>query len=964
MTDTVDRLSTLIRASDGAAWGAENGALLTEALALAEAAGEEQYAYAVRMRLAINAHLIDDHELLLATFAVCEQQHTSDPVRFPANPAHMGRPGNGYQYSDLYWIWKWIPNVLMTSPAFSAEVVEESLRDLEAGFSRAGLPDKCVAQRRLTWAVERADVAAIGEWAQRVDMLPDDEHSDCAACSRSELIGAALALGDEPRALRLLGEIEDAGYDCAEEPAVAYSQLLDVLAAQPESHRLAAAVEHIVHSEGALGESTDAVARLVVFLARSGQAGRALTIARRTLHRIVAAPLDEGTHELILAATAVAVRAVLATSAQTTGGVGDAAIPEADEPGLQRYLGRAPAGHTVDSLGRAAEHAAWTIAARFDARNGTSAHAHRLTAMLDDRRYPGLHLRLPVDPDAAFTAEFAVAPPLFRVQDAVIAEPADGHQAVGAVTNLAQLGREADAIALGRRWLDRIDGPLDRAILLHRLAVAVNRVDPSADARALFDESMAALGHAGLCDLADAIGTLGAWAYCEVPHGEYPAVHAAISGLLRSGVDEATVGVALTFVIEAYATPAEAPGALDLLGATGPLVPRLADSAWSSKVAGARLYLAQGPDADPQAILRALAQFPGEVLDCEQVRTEHSRGIALGMLGDAEGAMNATLAAYVAVTRWGDAAHRASVVTSLALAAARNDRPTEVVAIAGFLEQVAGALAPEVAATSLLRVAHALTEVGLGSQAISPIERAVTLLEMTPSPNHGLLGLAYRHLGEAASGIAERRLAITHFTASTQAFEAASDPLQAAESALKAAAEELRLGNVMQAGQIAEAVAQSAGQLDDSWALRLGALHLMADAAARAGADLVADREVEAAYEAALECALDAHDPQAASTARLGVLESYARWLVRRDRCADAVPLSREAWQLARGGPSGEGYGEEALTLALALGGRGDALALEERQAVLAELLADPRTPQLIAEQARRLRPTTDPTTT
>lgn len=382
----------LIGRAEATPWGAECGALLGEAIALADAAGEEQLAYAARLRLVANASMTHDNELAMATFAICEQTHSTDPLKYPGRTAELdlGLPPD---YNDLYWMWKWVPGWLISTPMFSAADVEQSLTDLANAYQRAGVPGMAVAQRHLDWAVERADLPQIAHWLGVAASLPSDSYSDCNACWLCNQMVALLLLGEVETALRRLDEIITGGFNCAEEPARAYSFVLAELVAAGRLDDARRGLKLIMHSQRGLPDNHAIMGRAMIFLTRCGHSQRALTIGRRCLARVAAAPLRTDAHELLFTALAVA------GAAETAAGRGDRLVPEADEPALTKYLGKTK-GTTVAMLAQRAETAARNLAEKFDRRNGTNAHTDTLEKNL---AAPTIDVVLPPPPDAAAT---------------------------------------------------------------------------------------------------------------------------------------------------------------------------------------------------------------------------------------------------------------------------------------------------------------------------------------------------------------------------------------------------------------------------------------------------------------------------------------------------------------------------------------------------------------------------------
>lgn len=937
MSEAIDKISRLLRISDRTMWGPECAALLAEAVSLADSAGEEQYAYAARMRQCVNASFMNDNELLLATFAICEGMHSSDPLRFPADPKQMKPAGVGYDYVDLYWIWKWVPGILMESPDFPNAAIDEALTDLEQAYRDAGLPPKAPLQRRLGWAVERGDRAETQAWIDRLAELPDDEHSDCPACARSRLIEAELLLERDDRALTLLEEIVAGGYGCNHEPAVAYSHCLDALARDGQGHRISSGIDEILSNESVVSESVGAISRLGLFLVRAGEPGRALALLRRIVHRMAEAPLEVITHETLLTALAVTARV------NTEAGHGATAVPEADDPRLSHYFGAPAGGHTLATLAEASGASARDLARRFDERNQTNAHTEWVEAALrDDVRYE-VELGMPVDPAMAF-ADLAVgAESLFRIDDALVPEPTDTASALNTVYHLQAGTRDEEAIAIGRRWLPRIESALDRAVLFHSLAAATTRLAGPDAAAPLAEESLASLRAAGFADLADALAALGPAFYANPSEEDEITLPGAIARLAAAGTEPGVLGFAIAFEPRPFAGEDSLELALGLLDQAGTVVRRLGHGhLWADLPTLAKLDLLGLSDAAPERMEEVLAAAAEPGSDRALAAYHFYRAEACGRRGDAAGAMAQELETHRLLARWGSARSRALTALSLARRAGAAGAVPELLAVSAFLDRIAASLEPEQAAQMLLEVASLEARAGR-REAYRSAKTALSLAQIPDEPDPFLLGRIHRELGHIQTAVRETRAAIQSFLASAAAFEEGGDYREAAESALFASYNELNLGNVVSAGRIAEAVLKAVPRLTDPWAIETSARHVLADAAARAGADRVPDETVQAAFDEALAASGRAPEPDQAAASRERILVSLAEWLLVRRRPVDAVAPAREAAELTRGAGDHPRYGVAAATLlrALCILAREDDRYLGEARSLAADLLAD-----------------------
>lgn len=892
MTDAAARITRLIQRSDRVEWGRECAGLLAEAITLADAAGEEQLAYAARMRQISNATMMDDAELALTTFAVCEDAHRRDPLRFPADPKQMRLSGLGYDFADLHWMWKWIPTILMAHPRFTSADVEDSLAGLEDAYRTAGLTSQAVPQRHLNWALIRGDAAAIRHWRDVAAALPPDDNADCGACSRSTLIEAALQLDDAPTAVTLLDEIVDGDFGCAEEPAVALSHMLPTLAREDRPDAVRTAVAEILFNQEVVTAHLGAAGRLVAFLTQAGQPERALVIARRALPKMAERPLN-GTGQLALL-TGLAV----ACDALVTRGNGGWPVPQADDAGLGPWLA-ADEPHTVATLADAARRAAHELAAAFDARNRTDHHTRALTdtlAQAGDEHF-ALDLELPPDAAAAFVATDGDPALLFRLSDAPVPVPTDGDDALRITTDLVRGGRHAEAIDVARVWLPRLEDPAARAAMVYRLGAALVGLPPEAgvDPDAVTADVCAAVEALGWPEGAAILAEVGPWAFRPVADAEAPAAQRLVKRWLAEGRPEEAIGFGVAFLRGAL-TDMEPHHLAELGDAAG--------AAWSQHLGGQPAWwsvqrapillraAATGADAADRAELVGLidaALTDATGMDAAALWSQRAE-----LADDANELADATLNAYRHTVAWAGASQRALFAVQLLRACSVAERSSEVMAVASFLRQLAPSLPPAWAGETLRAASMALLVAQADADAAQAADESIAALEVAEDPQPALAAGAHLARAEAAQRLREPRVAIDHYLRAADLHVAAEQPLAAADAALEAAFIHLSLGRPTDAGELAETVLGLVADHPGAWEQRLRAHHAYALAAARLG-DAAPSETVEAAFDEAL--ALAASPPTDVDAETAGVLAERvrtdkARWLTYRGRHDEARGLT------------------------------------------------------------------------
>lgn len=366
MTGYETRIRTLFEEIDDTPWGPREQALVAEAVALAQESGDERLEYEARLRQTSSANMSGDTDLMLTSFAWCLARHDDDPARFPAVVEPAG---------DLLWQYKWMAGALSGSPEFGSEQIAAVLDDMETHYRRAGIGESGVLMARFedAWSAGRADEAVALQ--ERLEATPRDDYSHCDACVRSQFADFFAETGRPEDAIRLVQEMIDGGFSCGEEPERALGRILvtylragmldEARSAHLRSYRLA--------KDNAA--NLDIVADNVVFCAVTGNEARALALVEKHLPWLVHDGLDAAAHEVALASFGVGLDAIAAA------GHPDTPVRGSDAPELVTVLGEHDGLWSVADLARRTWEVAGRIAAAFDARNGTDAHARSLARL-------------------------------------------------------------------------------------------------------------------------------------------------------------------------------------------------------------------------------------------------------------------------------------------------------------------------------------------------------------------------------------------------------------------------------------------------------------------------------------------------------------------------------------------------------------------------------------------------------
>ncbi|MFC9115441.1 MULTISPECIES: hypothetical protein [Streptomyces] len=388
---------------------------------------------------------------------------------------------------QLFWRFKWVANALRCLPEVPLASLRQWQTEMRDRYEKAGLDLQPYYGQAYQLAAHVGEDTALAYelWAGRTrGML-----SDCEACETCERALYHLAAGDDERALRAWEPVLGGEESCQEEPArsVSYA-LLPLLRAgrTDEARRL-----HLAGYRGCRRNPSTAgeVGRHLEFCALTGNEARGLELLaeNRTLFEEVDSPLAQ--LDLLTGVEVLLAR---------VGALGHGELPAAGFPGRS---------WTVASLRAEVRRRADDLAARFDARNGTTAHTDRRAARLG--RAPLLEsLELTLRPRTLEDVVPATAPAAPEPAEALPEAPAE---LIGRARELDEQGHpDAHACWARLRALttapdyvhpdDPEVGPLVRlrADLLEEEATLADRKDAHADAAALYEEAAGLYEDAGL----------------------------------------------------------------------------------------------------------------------------------------------------------------------------------------------------------------------------------------------------------------------------------------------------------------------------------------------------------------------------------------------------------------------------------------------------------------------------------
>ncbi|WP_372349500.1 hypothetical protein [Streptomyces sp. KL116D] len=302
----------------------------------------------------------------------------------------------------LFWRFKWVANALRALPEVPLTSLRQWLVEMRDRYVKAGLDLQPYYGQAYQLAAHTGENTALAYelWAGRTR----SRLSDCEACEICERALFHLAAGDDARALRVWDPVLRGKDSCQEEPARSVSHALLPLLRTGDADRARelhlAGYRACRRNPSMSGE----VGRHLEFCALTGNEARGLELLgeNRSLFDEVDSPQDQLD---FLTGVEVLLRRIVSLDRGELPTVG--------------YAGRT---WTVADLHTEVRRRADDLAARFDARNGTTAHADRRRARLE--RAPlldALELTLrtrslddvaePLAPAAARTARTAAAVP-------------------------------------------------------------------------------------------------------------------------------------------------------------------------------------------------------------------------------------------------------------------------------------------------------------------------------------------------------------------------------------------------------------------------------------------------------------------------------------------------------------------------------------------------------------------------
>ncbi|MFC0507273.1 tetratricopeptide repeat protein [Micromonospora costi] len=360
-----DDLWRVLREVSTMPYGAGQIAALEQLLRRVDAADDRELAFVTRMQGTTAYTYGGEPAKSFVTFSWCLGEFDRDPQPYHARHARQ-----------LLWHFKYMVSGLLKFPEVPLDRTNAVLDDMERRYRAGGHSLQAVHKHRFRVADHIGDTEAAAHWYRLWQTTPRDDLSDCAGCDPTTEVQYLSDTGRYADAVALAEPVLAGRLTCNEQPqAILTALLVPYLRVGRHDEARNAHREAYRRVRGNLSDLWD-IGDHIEFCTLTGNEARALELVERHLDWLDRAPSPAAAMHFA-ATAAAALRQV----------DGDLAV-------YRRAAGDRPAGD-VPAARLAAELAetAAALAARFDARNGTT----RQSELIADRlavRPTGEHLPL------------------------------------------------------------------------------------------------------------------------------------------------------------------------------------------------------------------------------------------------------------------------------------------------------------------------------------------------------------------------------------------------------------------------------------------------------------------------------------------------------------------------------------------------------------------------------------------
>ncbi|MFE0590134.1 hypothetical protein [Micromonospora echinospora] len=346
-------------------YGAGQIAALEQLLRRVDAADDRELAFVTRMQGTTVYIYGGEPAKSFVTFSWCLAEFDRDPQPYHARAARQ-----------LLWHFKYMVNGLLKFPEVPLDRTRAVLDDMERRYRAGGHSLQTVHKHRFMVADHVGDAEAAAHWYRLWQTTPRDDLSDCAGCDPTTQVRYFADTGRHAEAVALAEPVLAGRLNCPEQPqAIMTTLLVPYLRTGRHDEARNAHREAYRRMRGNLADLWE-IGDHVEFRTVTGNEAAALELVERHLDWLDRAPSPAAAMHFAAAASA-ALRQV------------DGALTVYRRAAADRPAADVPAARLADELAETAT----ALAARFDARNGTTHQselvAHRLAA-----RPAGEHLPL------------------------------------------------------------------------------------------------------------------------------------------------------------------------------------------------------------------------------------------------------------------------------------------------------------------------------------------------------------------------------------------------------------------------------------------------------------------------------------------------------------------------------------------------------------------------------------------
>ena len=358
MPHSEDELRRMLHRAEQLPYGAAQVALVEEVVRDADAAGHGDLAYEARMLATAAYHFDAAPAKAFTTFTRCLSELDREP-----------RPYHERFAATRLWQFKWMVDAMTRFPEIPLDRTRAVLDDMERRYREGGYSLHAVYSRRYRVAAHVGDWETAEHWYERWCAAPRDELSDCEACDLSTKVWHLATHGRDEEAVALAEPVLRGTFRCPEQPPEILTHLLLPYLRSGRQDEAVTAHRRAYRGMRVNVGLLEPVAEHVTFCGRTGNEVRGLELVQRHLGWLDRAPSPAAAMRFSAAAALVLGRLAAAGRGSLT---------------VRRPAhGDRPAAEvTVAALAAELADSAATLAAPFDARNGTPYHGEQVAATL------------------------------------------------------------------------------------------------------------------------------------------------------------------------------------------------------------------------------------------------------------------------------------------------------------------------------------------------------------------------------------------------------------------------------------------------------------------------------------------------------------------------------------------------------------------------------------------------------